>query len=348
MKSKIRLGLFGCNMYRTRDLMAGAHLAAGDVVAIAACYDIDPKKADHAAELYHGKAYHTEEEFLAAPDVDVVVISLPPYLHAGAYERTARAGKDVYLEKPICVDQATRDKIVKTAARYRTKAYVGLSYRHIQPFRKIAEILRRPEAGYIIGAHHHWLTPEVILPPQDQRNWRHRLDQSGAQLIHHCCHVFDWFYFIGGEIESVSATSYTPPGVTMPHEERELSAACTFLKGGIAVFNLSQHSHQYVQYGTVHAENLGVQYQWGKETFIRVFKTRSRAADETYEFSGSDVPGDGGGNERDASQMGEFISAYLKGEPMPIGIADGLRVYDIACAARESYRTGMRVMLKSV
>lgn len=342
-RRKIRFGLYGCNMYRTRDLMEGAGDAAGDVVEITACFDLDATKAKAAAEKYGGKAYVTEKEFLACPDVDVVLISLPPYLHADAFARTAQAGKDVYLEKPICVDQAGREKIVKAAAENPVKCYVGLSYRHITPFIKVAEILRRPEAGKIIGVHHHWFAPVIEAIAPDKIGWRHRLDQSGGQLIHHCCHVFDWFYWIGGPIDSVTASNYTPPGVPLPHEERDLTACFAFRNGGTAVFNISQHSHQYVQYGTVHTENMGIRYQWGKDIFVQVYKTRTRAADETYEWSGTDQPGDGGGRERNALQMKEFIDAYIEDKPMPISIVDGLRVYDLACAARESYQKGVRI-----
>ena len=346
MTKKIRFGLYGCNMYRTRDLLEGARAAAGDVVEIAACYDIDLQKATTAAATYGGKVYSKEEEFLASPDVDVVLISLPAYLHADAFVHTAKAGKDVYLEKPLCVDQAGREKILKAAAENPVKVYVGLSYRHMTVFAKVAEILRRPDAGKIIGVHHHWLAPKMEAMKPEEMGWRHRMDQSGGQLNHHCCHVLDWFQWIGGEIDSVTATTYTPPGVPLPHEERELTACFSFKEGGMAVFNLHQHSHQYNQYGMVHTENMGIQYQWGKDTFVRVNKTRSRAADEVYEWTLTDQVGDGGEKERTRNQMADFIHAYLEGKPMPITINDGIRAFDLGEAVRESYKKGLRIPLQ--
>lgn len=338
---KIRFGLYGCNMYRTRDLIDGANAAAGDVVEIVACYDLDPEKARIASERYGGKVFEREEEFLACPEIDVVLISLPAYLHAQAFINTAKAGKDVYLEKPICVNDQDRDAILAAVRDYPVRCYVGLSYRYIAPFRKVAEILRRPDAGKIIGIHHHWLSAEVEEP--EVWGWRHRLDQSGGQLIHHCCHVLDWFEWIGGPTSSVVANAINVTNGPLPHEEREITACFNFAESGMAVFNLSQHSHQYVQFGTVHTENLGIEYRWGDRTFVRVYKTRSRAADEVFEWSGTDRIGDGGGNDRNRIQMGEFIEAYLSGAPMPITIEQGIRTYNLASAVRESYRTGRRV-----
>lgn len=341
MKKKIRFGLYGCNMYRTRDLLAGAAAAGKDSIEITACFDIDSEKVRQAAEKYGGRAFSSEAEFLSCPEVDVVLISLPAYLHAQAFIHAAKAGKDVYLEKPICVNKEDRDALVEAAERYPVRCYVGLSYRYIAPFRKVAEIVRRPEAGQILGLHHHWLSPEVTEP--DVPGWRHRLDQSGGQLIHHCCHVLDWFEWIGGPTVSVMANIFTPASGPLLHEEREITACFNYAKSGMAVFNLSQHSHKYVQFGMVHTENLGIEYQWGDPTFVRVYKTRSRAADEVFEWSLTSQPGDGGEMDRNRLQMQNFIDAYLSGSPMPITIKDGIRTYDLACAARESHRTGSRI-----
>lgn len=338
MSRSIRFGLYGCNMYRTRDLVAGAEAAAPGVVKIAACYDIDTAKARFAADKYGGRAFDSLDAFLACDEVDVVLISLPAYLHAEAFARTARSGKVIYLEKPICVNEAGRRVITDTIAAYPVRCYVGMSYRYINPFLKVAEILRRPGAGRVIGAHHHWIAPWPLTPMKpEEMGWRHRLDQSGGQLVHHCCHALDWLQWIGGPFKAVSAVSYTPPTATeMPHEERELTAAFSYRDGGVAVFNLHQDSHQYVQYGTVHAEGLGIHYQWGEESFVKVYTTKPRVADEVW-TPGADDPS------RDKLQMTDFINAFLAGGPMPLTIRDGLRVYDYAAATRKSYREGRSV-----
>lgn len=337
MSRQIRFGLYGCNMYRTRDLVAGAEAAAPGVVKIAACYDVDQAKAKFAAEKYGGRAFDSLDSFLACPEVDVVLISLPAYLHAEAFARTARTGKAIYLEKPICVDEAGRRVIVEAAKQHPVRCYVGLSYRYIAPFRKVAEVLRRPGAGKILGAHHHWISPwpEEPLKPE-QIGWRHRLDQSGGQLVHHCCHLFDWLQWIGGPFRAVSAVSYTPPAVEMPHEEREVTAAFTYRDSGMAVFNFSQDSHQYVQYGSIHAEGVGIHYQWGEETFVKVYTKQPRVPDEVWHPNESE-------SFRDKWQMKDFIEAFFAGAPMPQTLEDGLRVYDYACAIRQSYRSGHSV-----
>ncbi len=336
-------------MYRTRDLLAGLESVASGQYDVVASLDLDDSKAKHAASTYGGKAFTNEAEFLAQP-FDVAIISLPAYLHANAFAATSKAGKDIYLEKPVCVDATGRQTIIEAAKRYPVKCYVGLSYRHIAPFRKTTEILRRPESGKLLAMHHHWVTPPFRPEFTPESNWRNRLEHSGGQLIHHCCHVFDWFRWTGGEIKSVTATSYTPADEKLlPHEERELTACFEFVKGGMAVFNLSQHSHQYNQYGTAHAQNIGINYQWGDKTFVKEYQTRARAADATHEWSSNpDIKGDGSDRERTADQMADFFNAYVAGKPMPCTLTDGIRIYDLAVAVRDSYRKGMKIELPPV
>ena len=345
--STVRIGLYGCNMYRTRDLLNGLQKVAAGRFKVTACLDIDRTKADFAAETYGGAAFDKEDDFLSQ-DFDVAIISLPAYLHAGAFARTSRAGKDMYLEKPVCVNAEGRQTLIDAAAQFPTWCYVGLSYRFIAPFRKAAEILRRPESGPVIGMHHHWLAPGFSESQTPESNWRNRLEHSGGQLIHHCCHVLDWMRWIGGEVTAVTASTYTPPGAPLPHEERELTACLEFARGGTAVFNLSQHSHQYNQFGTIHAQNVGLSYQWGTNTFVKEYHQRPRAADVTHEWSLTPAPNDGSDAERTANQMADFFNTYTSRKPPTCTLADGIAAYDIAVAIRKSYALGRKVAVAEV
>lgn len=342
----IRVGLYGCGTYRTSELMEGGQEACPDRLKVIACLDIDRARADAAAEKYHAVACYSEQSFLAH-DMDVVIISLPSYLHADAFVNAAQAGKDVYLEKPVCVNDEGREKLIAAAQRYPVRCYVGLSYRYVAPFRKVAEVLRREDAGAIHAVHHHWCDPGVDIPtdPVD-RNWRYRRDHSGGQLIYHCCHALDWLRWIGDDMESVSATRFTSAGFGLDEEE-ELTACFTYKKSGIAVFNLSQRSHQSNQYGEVHTENLCVRYGWGHETYVKVYRTRARAADEIYEWAITEANNDPD-LDRNRLQMKDFMEAWFEKKEMPITLADGIMAYDLGCAIRESCATGARVPISTI
>ena len=341
---QVKIGLYGCNVYRTGALVEAANRIRPGCLELAAGFDVDAGRAQALAEKYGLHACASLEEFLSR-SFEVAMISLPPYLHPEAFARCAAAGKDVYLEKPVCVDEAGRATLLATVARFpQVRCYVGLSLRHVAVFRKVCEIVRRPEAGRLLAVHHVWRSPGISALPVPL-NWRHRLEQSGGELNQHCCHVFDWLEWCHGPLRDVVATAFTPPGALLPHEEEELSACFTYGSGALASFSFSQNSHQNVQFGTVHMENLAICYQWGEPTFVKVYRTRPRAADEVYEFSLSDYPGDCSEQERNADQIAEFIDAWQTGRPMPISLRDGIRAYDIMSTIRKSVRSGKRETL---
>lgn len=69
-------------------------------------------------------------ELLANPEIDLVDICLPPYLHADAAIAALRAGKHVFIEKPMAVTAAECDRIVQVAQEAGRLVLVG----HVLPF----------------------------------------------------------------------------------------------------------------------------------------------------------------------------------------------------------------------
>ncbi len=342
MHEKIRLGLYGCNPYRTRQLMDAARKAAPEQMSVTACFDIDKDKAGHAAVTYGGKAYYNLTEFQKA-DFDVAVICLPPCLHPDAFAACAEAGKDIYLEKPVCVDDAGRDKLIDAMQEHHPVCYVGISSPYIMPHRKALEIRRRPGAGKFIAIHHHRYSPSTGIMPE-KPNWRHRLEESGGELNQHCSHDMHYFRLVGGDPESVTAMDYTSSGYQPSFEEEEV-AACFRFKQGMGLFSLSQRSHRAHLTGHIHMENLSVQYDWSIHSQVKVYRERPRAAEETYEwYLHGELPSC---EDMNVLQIKDFLDAYLEDAPMPITLSDGIQAYEMTKAIRDSCRLRKEVPVPS-
>jgi predicted dehydrogenase len=69
-----------------------------DLVAFCDAYR---PRMERAAKAHGGKAYMDYRELLADPKVDVVCIATPDHIHAPQAIDAVRAGKDVYVEKPL-------------------------------------------------------------------------------------------------------------------------------------------------------------------------------------------------------------------------------------------------------
>ena len=76
----------------------------GELIALA---DVSPERAQYLSDQYtNGRArvYQTMDALLADPDVAAVDICLPHHLHTEAIVASARAGKAILCEKPLCTN----------------------------------------------------------------------------------------------------------------------------------------------------------------------------------------------------------------------------------------------------
>lgn len=344
MKNHVRFGLYGCNLYRTKDLMDAAAKCDDYNISIAACFDIVSEKVDEMAKMHDAKACYDLESFLKA-DYDVALISLPPFLHPDAFAACAEAGRDIYLEKPVCVDDAGEKKIVEAAKKYKPLCYVGISYKYVAPFKKALELRHRPDAGRLLAFYFHGFGPgKGIIPEGQENNWRYRFEKSAGDLNNHGSHYFHYIRLMCGEPLSVTATSYTSPDYQPSFDEEELNA-CFRLKEGFAVLQKSRRAHQSNVIGHCNLENMGISFNWANHSEVKVYKERPRAAEEIYEFDESysrEVPKE---DDRNVLQMVDFLNAYTNGEPMPITISDGIQSFRILQAVRESYKNRCEVTI---
>ena len=96
----IQLALIGAGWQGQGDTMTALQVPGVKLVAVADCYD---GRLAHAKELWGADLFTTRDyrEILSRKDVDAVLIATPDHWHKQAAVDSLRAGKDVYLEKPM-------------------------------------------------------------------------------------------------------------------------------------------------------------------------------------------------------------------------------------------------------
>ncbi len=86
-----------------------------DVIKIVACADILTERAQaFAAE--HGIAAYSVDDLLAREDIDIVVNLTIPAAHAEISLKIITAGKHAYCEKPLAINRADGERVIKAAA----------------------------------------------------------------------------------------------------------------------------------------------------------------------------------------------------------------------------------------
>jgi len=112
-------------------------------------------------ENYKGcAAYRDFRELLARKDIDGVLIVTPDYWHATMAVAAAKAGKDIYLEKPLTYTIAEGQKLVKAIRKNKRVLQVGSQQRSSTYFLMACEMTRNQRIGKLHTIHV-WL-------PEDQ------------------------------------------------------------------------------------------------------------------------------------------------------------------------------------
>jgi hypothetical protein len=174
---RITVGLIG------HGLMGRGHLhrLAGDrdVQVLAVC-DVDRSRREqgirHVEQTYAGRrpngtynscaAYNDYRELLARTDIDAVVIVTPDHWHALQAIDAAKAGKDVYCEKPISITVSEGRRIAEQIRRYGRVFQTGTQYRSIPTIRQVCEFIRAGGLGKIRSVFTLWSNLGAIGAPR--------------------------------------------------------------------------------------------------------------------------------------------------------------------------------------
>ena len=147
-------------------------------------------------------------QLVARRDVDVVDVCTPPGTHAAILEAAARAGKDVFCEKPLATNYpdavAARDAVAAAGVRHA----IGFNYRRLPAVSLMAEMVANGELGDINLWRGTWLSDEFV-DPDVAFDWRFDSSMGGSTIGDLGSHLIDMAMWMLGPIDDVSAMSST-------------------------------------------------------------------------------------------------------------------------------------------
>lgn len=153
-----------------------------DCQVVAVC-DVDAQRVRHAAQIINDRYGNTDcavyvdfRELLQRKDIDAVCISTPDHWHAIMAVAAARAGKDIYGEKPLAHTLHEGRAIVDAVQRYGRVWQTGSWQRSQANFRQACELVRNGAIGKVH-------TIEVGLPV-DATSAQNRAPQHHAPPEH--------------------------------------------------------------------------------------------------------------------------------------------------------------------
>ncbi len=208
------IGLGGQGMHNLRNF-----LTCEDLRVLAVC-DVDTNhriKAKETVDAAYGNrdcaAYNDFREILLRDDVDTVLIATPDHWHAIISIEAAKAGKDIYCEKPISLTIAEGRAVADTVKRLKTVYQSGTQRRSIGCFRFGVDIARSGMLGRLETLHcyyHNGPTcppqkPEPVPAGFDYDRW---LGPAPFEPYtpRRCHGSFRWLYdYSGGQLTDLGA-----------------------------------------------------------------------------------------------------------------------------------------------
>lgn len=145
---RIRLGGIGPGDRGAGRLTAAQKLGA-EIVALA---DVNKGMLERAQKLMPApveKTYVDYNDLLARKDIDGVIIAVPDHLHRDTLLAAVRAGKDAYIEKPLCRTIEEGEQMVAAVKASKQIVQVGNQRRSGEHFKRARDIVASGGIGEI-------------------------------------------------------------------------------------------------------------------------------------------------------------------------------------------------------
>jgi predicted dehydrogenase len=196
----VRVGVIGCGTIAYWGHLRSLQRLKG--TALAAAADPAPAARARAARMVHGPIYERAEDLLQS-DVDAVIISTPPRTHAELTIAAARAGKHVYVEKPLATTADDAREVMDVVARSGVVAAVGFNYRHHPTHVRARALLKRRAIGKVHAVQSVFCEPGT---PETMPEWKQRRESGGGALLDLASHHIDLLrWFLDDELATVDA-----------------------------------------------------------------------------------------------------------------------------------------------
>ncbi|HWW74710.1 MAG TPA: Gfo/Idh/MocA family oxidoreductase [Pyrinomonadaceae bacterium] len=197
----VRLGMVGAGDYARRMLLPHFRAEGVEFVSIATASGVSAR--DVGSRYGFARFVSGADEVLNDEGVNLVVVATRHDSHAELARRALARGLDVFVEKPLALDDEELDALLEAAARSEGRLTVGFN-RRFSPHARAAKeffadaraplsILYRVNAGRVPRTH-----------------WTQDAREGGGRIRGEVCHFIDFMHFLtGSRVTRVHAESVT-------------------------------------------------------------------------------------------------------------------------------------------
>ena len=318
--------------------------------------DINETVAGEVAQTLGVTRASTRWEDALAPDIDIVDISTPNFLHAAQAVALLRAGKHVILQKPMAPTLSECDEIVAAARESGRQAAVYMSDLEDPIVWDLRDIVQGGYVGDISSVRARYAHRGGLSATPSAGNWRGSADKTGGgafmQLSIHHTNLVGWM--LGDTIDSVVAYAANRSCAHIGGDDTSIAIA-TFARTGVpALFESAWNADGSTIeiHGTAGSvKMLGGQGAALESRLARPFAGRVIQVTEANQTTHTPASGNTRHHCRPDNPLNQhvgFVRAVQRGEIFPVDAAAGR--YDVAVvkAVYRAAETGCRVRIAEI
>ncbi len=204
-KERLKVAVFGAGAIGLDHIQSFKLHPSAEVVALA---ETSQERGREAADRFNIPELVTDYRvLLARPDIDVVSIALPNYLHAAVALASLRAGKHVMLDKPMATNAADAARLVTEARKQRVRLMVGQNNRFIPEVQTARQLIDDGVLGEVYHAKTAW-TRRAGIPRIG--SWFTQKQFAGGGCTYDIgVHALDRCLYLLGEFEAAAVSGQT-------------------------------------------------------------------------------------------------------------------------------------------
>ena len=302
-------------------------------VRITDIVDFSPENAQKVAAVFGAKVSE-EDEVLADPDIDAVFITTPTPAHAESIKKAAKAGKAIFVEKPLAHTLEASREVVEVVQKAGVPCQVGFMRRFDPAY---LEAKKRIDAGELGQLENFRAISRDPYQPKLEF-----LKTSGGLLVDMGIHDFDSARYFFGEVEEVYAVG---------------SAVRDDRLTEFGLFNLAVATMRF-QNGAVGTLENALNTAYGYEVATTILGEKGKYHLEKRQQLGFEFWGEEGVSndypqhfdqrfpEAYANEVIAFAKNVHAGKPVSPTAEDALESSRLALAAQGSLETGEIVKVK--
>lgn len=228
---QIRWGFIGCgDVTEHKSGPAFRDVEGSDIVAV---MSRDKEKAKSYAQRHNIRKYYTDaQELIDDDEVNAVYIATPPSSHATFAIMAMKAGKPVYVEKPLAASYEDCARVNRVSLETGVPCFVAYYRRYLPYFNKVNEILKSGTIGTPTNVILRFAVPPRELDYQSNNlPWRLQPDIAGGGYFYDLApHQIDLLQHYFGVITSAEGIATNRGGL---YEAEDSVSACFEFENGL-------------------------------------------------------------------------------------------------------------------